>query len=516
MGNKKRFGAATAVCTLLMVAGCGGSGDDGPQFTAAQACANLEGETIAAATVVDASEVAATATAPAYCKVNALIEPQLNFELRLPNGWNGKLHYGGGGGYNGSVPPLAGANLNALRKGYATVSSDSGHQASGVDASWALNDPYAAQLFGSLSIPTVMSSALDMVRTAYGAAPVRSYFEGCSNGGREALMTAQRYPNLFDGIIARAPAYNWVGFMGAFNRTAKAAAAPGGAFSAAKVSTLAAAVRDACDADDGIVDGVVANPEACTFDPTVLRCAGGADTGDACLSDAQLAVVTSWTTPAVFAGSPTYRNPGWFLTGNEDDPGAWAAWVTGNGNVRTAAQFLFQDTTVKTYLARDLAADSLLYTPYDQNPGAMYTLASLNDATSTNLAPFDNSGGKLILWHGGNDAALSHKTTSAYYNDVVTTMGGQAAADTFVRYYIAPGVNHCSGGAGADDADLLAALDAWVDGNTAPGTLTANKIVDGETTFSRPLCSYPAYPRYTGPAGDAEAATRASSYTCTE
>ena len=142
-----------------------------------------------------------------------------------------------------------------------------------------------------------------------------------------------------------------------------------------------------------------------------------------------------------------------------------------NGNVRNALQFRFSDTTVKTYLARDLSADSLLYSPFDQNQGA------LNDATNTNLTSLNNSGPKLILEYAANDSVLNYRATTEYYNGVVNSMGGQAAADSFVRYYIAPGVNHCSGGPGADNADLLAALDSWVDKGTAPGTLTANKIV---------------------------------------
>jgi len=304
--------------------------------------------------------------------------------------------------------------------------------------------------------------------------------------------------------------------MGAFNRTAKALAAPGGAFSAAKTATLAAAVRTTCDGLDGIVDGVVANQAACNaaFSPATLRCAGGADTGDTCLSDAQLAVVTSWTTDAVFTGSPTYRNAGWSLTGNEDDPGAWAAWETGNGTVTNALQYLFQDTTVKYYLARDPAANSLTYTPWDQNQNALFAMASLNDATNTDLRPFRDSGAKLILWHGGNDAALSRNATTEYYTNVKTVVG-DASTDTFVRYYVAPGVNHCAGGPGADTVDLLSALDGWVVNGNAPGTLTAQKLdTAGAVTFSRPLCQHPLYPRYTGPANDAAAATLATNYTC--
>jgi len=501
--------------SALALAGCGGDDDDPATpsvATAEQACSALSGKTLAAATVTAAATVAASGPAPVYCRVAATIAPQLNLELRLPQQWNGKLYYGGGGGYNGAIPDLSGNNLTALQQGYATVNSDSGHSGNVLSAAFALNDTYAANLFGSLSIPTVTSSAKEMLQAAYGKAPDRSYFEGCSNGGREALMAAERNPNLFDGIISRAPAYNWVGFMGQFNRTAKALAAPGGQFNAAKLALLAKSVRDACDANDGITDGVVSNPQACSFDPAVLRCAAGADTGDTCLSDAQLAVVSSWTSPASWAGG-AHTNPGWALSGNEDDLGAWPAWVTGGGNVQGALQYLFQDTTVKNYLARNPAQDSLTYT-WDSDLNALYGMAALNDATNTDLRPFKNSNAKLILWHGGNDSALSYQATTAFYQGVTTAVGGQANADAFVRYYIAPGVDHCAGGPGADTTDLLTALDAWVTQGAAPGTLTAAKVSNGATQFSRPLCPYPQYPRYTGPANDAAAAALATNYAC--
>lgn len=426
--------------SVLLLSACGSDGETTPSpqaATATQACATLAGKTIAGATLAT-TVVAATTTVPIYCKVNGMLAPALNFELRLPDAWNGKLYYGGGGGYNGAIPALS---VEALKQGYASVASDSGHQGSPLSASFALTDTFAAQLFGSLSVPTVMSTALETVTAAYGSPPTRSYFEGCSNGGREALMAVQRNPNLFDGVIARAPAYNWVGFMGAFNRTAKALAAPGGMFSTAKTALLAQQVRTACDGLDGLVDGVVSNAAACTpavVNVAALRCAAGADTGDTCLSDAQLAVVTSWTSDAVFASSSTFRNAGWNLTGNEDDPGAWGAWETGGGNVAGALQFLFQDTTVKNYLARDAAANSLTYAPWDGNQNALYAMAALNDATNTDIRPFLNSGGKLILWHGGNDAALSSTSTAEYVANMRNAVGA-VNADASTRFYVAPG-----------------------------------------------------------------------------
>jgi len=506
--------AATASCALLLSAYRWSDERRPPAATAQQACNALSGKTLSGSTLT-AVVVPASGAVPTYCKVNGTIAPALQFELRLPGAWNGKLLYGGGGGYNGSIPPLS---LPALAQGYALVASDSGHQGSLLSADFALTDPIATLLFGSLSVPTVMSTALKSVTVAYGRPPSKSYFEGCSNGGREALMNVQRFPNLFDGVIARAPAYNWVGFMGAFNRTAKALAAPGGAFPAAKTALLAKHVRDACDGLDGIVDGVVSNPAACT--PTLvnvaaLRCAGGGDTGDTCLSDAQLAGVTSWTTDAVFAGSGSFRNAGWNLTGNEDDPAAWGLWVTGGGNVANALQFLFQDTTVKNYLARDPAANSLTYTPWDENQNALYAMAALNDATNPDIRPFIHSGGKLILWHGGNDAALSVNSTVEYHANMRNAVGA-ANANAATRFYVAPGVDHCAGGPGADTSDLLTALDQWVTKGVAPATLAAEKRdATGAVTLTRPLCQYPRYPRYTGPANDAVAAGLAKNYTCT-
>lgn len=516
---KKTAFVATAVATLVLSA-CGGDSDSTgpitPVVTAQKACETLSGKTFDGATLTTTA-MPANGGVPTYCKVNGTIAPALHFEMRLPDAWNGKLYYGGGGGYNGAIPPVSGLILAALKQGYASVASDSGHQGNALDASFALTDNLAARLFGNLSVPTVMSTARQSVTSAYGTPPSKSYFEGCSNGGREALMAVQRNPDLFDGVISRAPAYNWVGLMGAFNRTAKALAAPQGAFSPAKTALLSKKVRDACDSLDGIVDGVVSNQAACTpavVNVAALRCTGGGDTGDTCLSDAQIAVVTSWTTDAAFAGSATFRNAGWSLTGNEDDPAAWPVWETGQGNVSTALQFLFQDTTVKNYLARDPAANSLNYTPWDQNPSALVAMAALNDATNPDIRPFVNRGGKLILWHGGNDPALSKNSTVEYYANMRNAVGA-ATADASTRFYIPPGVDHCSGGPGADSSDLLTALDQWVTNGTAPATLTAQKLdTAGKEILSRPLCQYPQFPRYIGTAGDVAAATSAASYTC--
>lgn len=488
---------------------CGGGGSEPanpPAVSAQQACDAFKGLTVGGAFLAKATLVPAGVGSVEYCEVAAMIAPKLVFMIRLPSQWNNKLHYSGGGGYNGVVPE---ASIEALNKGYVDVASDSGHQESPLTANFAIGDAQARELFGFRSVPTVMAAARTIVQARYQALPTRSYFEGCSNGGREALMSAQRYPELFDGIIARAPAYNWSGLMGAFHRNAGAVASSTG-LGLNKTATLANAVLAQCDALDGVVDGIVSNPQACRFDASALRCPGGVDAGSACLSDAQLNVMNAWTTEALFAGGQ-YRNPGWQFSGNEHQPGAWDLWLLGTPATGPSLQFQFSDATVKGYLAQDAGADSLSY-GYDSNPVALASLASLNDATDVDLRPYKAAGGKLILWHGGSDAAISPRGTAEYYQRMTAAVGGQQVADEFARLYIAPGVNHCNGGVGADRSDLLAALDAWVSQAAAPADLLSTQVdaASGQVVLSRPLCRYPAYPHYGGQ-GDPKAA---ASYRC--
>lgn len=538
------------VMVAVVVAGCGG-GNEPVVVSTEQACTTLAGKTIGGAIVASAAMVAASGVVPTYCKVKALIAPALNFEMRIPQTWNGKLHYGGGGGLNGVIPALYdapggggtdvdnhGINLAALNQGYINISSDSGHAgkiagAEPADASWIANNPVAERLYAYAALPTVMHSTVELIKTAYGKAPSKSYFEGCSNGGREALIGAQRFPNLFDGVIARAPAYNFVAAIGTFQRNMKATLPnPTLNFTPAKVALLSSAVRAACDADDGVVDGVVSNPAACTFDASTarstLRCPGGADTADSCLSDAQLSVVDTWTAPALFAGK--YAHAGWPLTGNESASGNWDQWLQASAGPgapvgSAASQFLFAYAGIAGFIQRNpamqplafldpTASDTLRY-DYESNPAALAAFSTEVDASDPDLRPYMNRGGKLLLWHGAADPALSVSNTSAYYRNVVATVGGQTSADSFARYYVAPGVNHCHGGVGADKSDLLAALDAWVVNGRAPSDLSAAKwAADGSADHTRPLCRYPRYPRYVGPVGDALAQRQASNYSC--
>ena len=270
---------------------------------------------------------------------------------------------------------------------------------------------------------------------------------------------------------------------------------------------------------DGVIDGIVANRAACTakrIKLESLRCAGGRDVGDACLSDAQVAVVNAWTSDLTFKGAKAvYAARGYPLTGNEDDPAGFGLWVTGAGDVRQGGYFLMQDSTVQYYLANDPKADSLKYAPWDKNPTALDAMAALNDATDADIRPFIHRGGKLIVWQGGSDAALSVNSTIDYVSKMQKAVGAANAAQA-TRFYVAPGVNHCSGGTGADQVDLLTALDDWVTRSVPPATLIAEKRApDGSSEFSRPLCLYPSYPRYKGSAAASVASSQPADFVCT-
>lgn len=520
MDHKHLWCAGLAGGIAVLMSACATMNDSTPMTsatpagpaTATDVCAKLNGASVGGAANLIATVVPATATTPTYCKINGDLPPKLAFEVRLPDNWNGKLYYQGGGGMNGSIPRV---NAAALARGYAAVASNGGHTGTTTDGTFAINDPYALQMWGSLSIPTTMSAAVPIIKSAYGKEPTQRYYQGCSTGGREGMMTTQRFPNLFDGVIAGDPSYDIVGLIGSWDRTLKRLAAPGGALTDAKLKVVGQAVRNACDKLDGISDGVVSNVAACqqSFNVSTLRCPGGADTGNSCLSDAQLASVASNTTIATFGTAPnTYTQVGHPFTGLEDANGSWNRWMTGDGDYTKTSGWAFTDTIIRGMLARDLSRNSLTYSYSD--PAAMWSLASTVNATSTDIRPFVNRGGKLILWHAGADPAYPAAGTAAYFSALPATIG-QAATDSAVRFYEPPGVLHCGGGPGADTIDFLQTLDDWVTKGVAPETLTASKVVNGAVTFTRPLCRYPAYPRYTGPANDAAAAALASNYTCT-
>jgi feruloyl esterase len=476
-----------------------------------------------------------------YCKVLGAIAPvdpgapPIHFEVNLPSQWNGKAVQYGGGGSNGTLVTGLGPLRDARRdtpvpiaRGFATWGTDSGHQTEKLPEprAFALNDESFINM-AYASYKKTYDVARRLVMAFYDRPPAKVYFYGGSEGGREALIMAQRFPADFDGIVSVVPVAHYVGGGLARTRISLLQHA-GGWISPAKVKLIHRAVIAACDRLDGLADGVVSAYERCAFDPGTLRCPNGADAGDSCLSDAQVEVDRVMHRPFEYPfplSNGVTAFPGWNY-GSEDQPGGMVDAVTGLEaprfpitSERTQSDaWITGDAFVRNYFARDLAYNTLRFSAGDL-AARIREVSDLFDATDPDLSPFLARGGKLILKGNGADYTRSLLQEVSYYKSVVAKMG-QARADSFIRFYVTPGVNHggegvMTGGAPVpSDVDLLGALDGWADAGVAPGVLTQvtqESAAPFKVVASRPMCLYPQYPRYNGQ-GDPQAA---SSFTCT-
>lgn len=490
-----RTGTATV---LLGGGGCSHAPSTPPPLVA---CEGFRGRTLEGALLTGASVIAAQGELPEYCQVTGTLPPSLHFEVRLPTAWNGRTIYGGGGGFDGFI--IGGDSYTT--QGYASIASDGGHTGHPLDGSFA-QDKAALEDFASLSTHRVLPVAKAIIREHYGKTSAKTYFEGCSNGGREALIEAQRWPEDFDGIIARAPAYDFVELMLTFGHHAQRLAQPGAMPSGAKLARLGKAILAACDASDGLADGILSRTDACSFDPAVLQCHG--ESTPECLTPLELASVKALASPYVLKGR-TF-NAGW-TPGDASDPGGWAPWLDQPELTATTGSRLSRDV-IRFFITQDPKFDPATFDAAAWQP-RIDAMSARVSARSADLGRFRARGGKLILWHGGADGIISQRGTTAYYEQLVQAAGGQAAADAFVEYFPAPGVQHCGGGAGADSVDLLPALEDWVEGGKPPSQanlVATRRAAADPRALSRPLCKYPLYPRYNG-TGDV---TRAASFTC--
>jgi feruloyl esterase len=466
-----------------------------------------------------------------FCKVTGIVKPQnpaspnLEFAVNLPMAWNRRVLQMGGGGYNGSlVTGLSGFTLqpanvdNPLKQGFVTVGTDGGHKSPpGFDGSFGMDDE-ALRNFGKESVKKGHDAAIAVIKQAYGRAPERFYFIGGSQGGHEALDAAARYPNDYDGVVAHYPAYNvTLLHLGSLN-AGRAVYEGGGAawLNPAKTKLITDAVYAKCDALDGVTDGTIGNVKACSraFDVKALRCANGADGGDTCLSDAQLAAVAKIASE--------YR-PGFAIAGMDAFPrwalleGALFRERSNWGQVPQPANplsgkepllYTAGDQTAKFIITRNPTLDTMTFDP-KQWQSRIATVASIMDVTDVSLDKFKAKGGKIILTHGTADDFISPHNTELYYQRQVKQFG-QAGVDSFVRFYMIPGFGHGFGPFNAK-IDSLKALQAWVEKGEAPAGLTA---IDGNpnASRSRPLCEWPKWPKFTGASGSEN---RAASFTCT-
>ncbi len=450
-------------------------------------CAALAALTLTDTSITSATWNPATPALPEHCRVEGTIGPgSIGFAVQLPTSWNGRLYHAGGGGFVGFIP----AGDAGLVRGYATAATDTGHKGGGpfggaLDATWALHDPQAVTDFGYRAVHVTTAIAKQIAAAYYGMGPERSYFVGCSRGGGQGLMEAQRFPDDFDGILVGAPAFDWTEFMTGFNWNARALAA--GPVPVAKLTLIANAVLANCDGKDGLVDGIVQDPRRCTFDPISLLCAG-ADQLD-CLTAAQVSAVRK-----IYAGPRDswgrLLTPG-FPEGAEDGPDGWALWISG-GAITPPLQFTFQDQFFRFIAFADASYDPFTFN-YDTDPARLAATGLVLNATDPDLSAFAGRGAKIVMYHGTNDHALSLVKTIQYYEEVGETMHGAAR---FFRFFFAPGMHHCGGGPGLDTFDAFGPLVAWVEQGKAP-----NQIIATSTAMagrSRPLCPYPQEARYKG------------------
>ncbi len=497
----KRYVSAVATAAgLALGAACASSAAD-----ASDACADLVGLSLIDLYIGSAEQVPFDETMPAHCKVTGVIETEINFELLLPEpaDWNGRFMMGGGGGFVGTVQNSAlsyGAGPGALARGYATVGTDTGHEGSGIEAGWALDHPTRQKNFGHRAVHLTAEAAKSIIKQYYDRDPEYSYFVGCSRGGGQAMMESQRYPDDFDGIVAAAPAYDWTGLTAGFVQNQQAIY-PDGDFehpvlTPATLELLGSSILAACDADDGVEDGVMTDPRRCGFEPEDLpRCAGD-QPGAECVTSAQLAAIKT-----VYAG-PTSNGElihYGFNYGGENDRGGWDSWVVASELRREMgvpnAQYGFGTELYKYFVFSDPEWEYTQYDFFTWKEDTAATAAILN-ATDTDLGPYRDRGGKIIYWTGWSDLALAPVGTIDYYEQLEA---GDPTARDYARLYMLPGVLHCAGGPGPDKVDWIEAIRAWVEEGRAPERLVASAIdATGSTTLTRPVCPYPQAAVYDG------------------
>jgi Tannase and feruloyl esterase len=457
---------------------------------------------------------------PSFCRVQLTVAPQVHIEVWMPaSGWNGKFQGVGGGGFAGVIvyPALAAA----LRAGYATASTDTGHF--GNTAEFALGHPELVVDFGYRAIHEMTLKGKQVTEAFYGAAPRESYFVGCSTGGRQGLAEAQRYPDDYDGIVSGAPAINWTHLLVSGVALGLATLKdPESYIPASKLPAINAASVAACDLTDGVKDGLVSDPRVCKFDPSAMVCSGG-DT-PTCLTQKQAAALKQIYDGTRFDGRTI--DPG-RLPGVER---GWGGFITGASAGRSIG-YTYGTDYMKYFVFGDPQWD---YRTWDYGRDLARVDAdqrnrSVMDTWNPDLRRFRDRGGKLIVYHGWGDDAISPLNTITYFRMVIDkTSGGPKAADApapedenfrkaaqktgeFMRLFMVPGMNHCGGGPGPNTFDAVTALANWVEKKQAPDVLLGSHMTDGVADLTRPLCPYPQVAQYSGQ-GDVK---DAANFSCT-
>ena len=448
--------------------------------------------------------VPATADTPQHCRVIGMIAPEVAFEINLPDRWNRRFYMTGNGGLAGDAldGPTSPDRTAALTNGFVMARTNTGHDArKEPSGSFILSNPQKAIDYAYRAVHVTAETA-KKVATEYYSQPISfSYWNSCSNGGRQGLLEAQRYPDDFDGIVANAPWVDQTGFtIGAMWNQKALTEAP---VSPAKLLLVAQKVMDKCDAVDGLKDGLIDDPRACRFDASrdVPACSAGADTAN-CLTAAQAATITK-----IYSGPSSKGRP--FMAGFM--PGSEAATRSPNGTTNSGwvgaivpaqpgakpADFNLAEGVLR-YLILDPPQPEydFMKFDYDRDTALVERWSKLADAKDADLSKFRKSGGKVIMTYGWADQILQPMMGVNYYEAVVAK-NGRGTSD-FARLFMMPGVAHCGGGVGPDRNDAVTAVIDWVEKNKAPDSLLASKVTNGTVARTRPLCPYPQVARYKG------------------
>lgn len=505
-----RFGQYFSI--LILVAGLIAVSDrvhGSPVFDASVMCKAIAradfSQVLDAPTQVTNALLVGTDSGGAYCRVRGYVTPNVGIELRLPAaGWNGKFLQVGCGGLCGQIQ--AEQCDFALRRGYACAASDMGHTSTGFDGKWAYNNLQQEVDFAYRATHVASLASKAIAQQYYGRAPRLSYFIGCSQGGRQALVEAQRFPWDFDGIVAGAPVIkstlSSLHLLWATGLAGTDAGAP--VLSPQAIEKVHEAVLAHCDRDDRIADGVVGNPRGCKFDPAELVCAG--ESKHSCLTNQQVDVISK-----LYAGATTSAGEKIYWGIMRGSELSWLGSLMGVAGTTT----------------RKFAIEKLKYLDFMPDAGPLWEAAdfdfdngyrrfdlmeSLYSASNPDLRRFKNAGGKLLMYQGWNDPRLPPGGVVDYYETVERTMGGRVATQDFARLFMLPGVGHCMGGEGASSVDYLTHIERWVEQGQPPDRIVATRMKqeDGnalhksfpldrkDVIFTRPVYPYPAWPKYGG------------------
>jgi feruloyl esterase len=506
-----------SVVVLIVISGPGGR----PSAQTPAACERLAARSLPETTVTGAQSVTTGSFTPPgstnpmmglppFCRVTGAITPtaesHILFELWMPlENWNGRFAGVGNGGWAGTIS--FGALGDQLRRGYATVSTNTGHEAApGLNmARFAHEKPEQLIDFAYRAHHETAVRAKALVQDFYGKPAEHAYFIGCSSGGYEGLMAAQRFPSDYEGIVAGAPANNWTRLMaGDFDGVLAVLKDPASHLPPSALGLLHRAALAACDTGDGVADGVIEDPRACRFDPANLLCPGD-QAAAMCLTKPQVEaarrVYRGVTDPAgaqLYPGLAPGSEPFWPHRDRGNPfpiPLAYYKWLV----------FADPDWDWRTFDFSD-AED------YQAHVKAESRLAPILNATSPDLKAFRQRGGKLLQYHGWNDQLISAQNSIDYYQSVLKFFGTAAEVDSFYRLFMAPGMAHCGGGTGPNSFDMQAALEQWVERGTPPEQVVATRSTNGIVDRIRPLCKFPRVAVYSG-RGDTN---DAANFTCRE